>query len=237
VFSVNDFYYKGYSTFQLDENLTNQALDSILEEHMVKFENEKSMFDDGEKNYKERFIAKSILFKPRIWKKPYEDVLLDISKKVEPVLHKSSAEINKSNSYLMPLLGMPGYMMDLHSDEGDRASVIAILYLSEDDFSEESGGSINFYDVTFDNDMKVKEKLLIEKIMPKNGRVVVINPSNPSFKHEVEPLREDKKRYSIFMCLGTEETPDWEVEYTEKKGCIDLESLYGTEMPVEEKNN
>lgn len=237
-FSMTDYIKKGHSVIELDNEFASKILDNLKNEHMVLFTTEDDIFDVKSKVYRERYIAKKTLFDPLNVREDYKTLMNGIADEIDVVLKNYKYGKEESCRFAMALLGMPGYMMEPHSDEGDRAASIALAYFSDTQFNEETGGEIVFYKVIFDDNGSVVERKEINRVFPNTGTVVIVNPASPLFQHEVLPVLDPvAKRYSLFMNYGTKDVPDWSMDFNEIKGFVDKETIYGTLKPDEEVLN
>ena len=83
-----------------------------------------------------------------------------------------------------------------HYDTIDSSDILVFVYLTEEQTWDPSwGGSISFC-----KDLS-SGKQYMQTIMPNNGVMVVVNNSNPLFKHKVEELKNNSvNRYTLSLC-------------------------------------
>lgn len=91
-----------------------------------------------------------------------------------------------------------GEGLSWHTDHSDSTFLINIIFLTEDTFNREDGGTL---DVGI-ADAYHSEPILLESIPPSHGLMVTINNMNPHFRHSVPILKTDKSRYSLISQFG-----------------------------------
>lgn len=220
--NIKSFFENGYMVNELNEDIASNLLEEIKKEHWVKVKKEEISNGIVRREYKDRYISKRGLFQPQNLKPVYKSVLNEFEDHLEVLL----SQYDISGNTLTPFLGMSGYMMESHSDLGDRALAIAIVYLSEDSFNDHTGGELNLYRVNLDLNGKVINRELIDVVYPNNGQIIIINPNDPRFEHEVKEVNSDLKRYQLFITLGTDNVNDWNYDFDEKEGFIESDKEY-----------
>lgn len=221
---IKSFFEKGFIIEELDDNYSFKLLNEIKKEHWVKIKKEDISKGKVRREYKDRYISKRGLFQPLNIKDSYREVLNGIEEYLNFVLSKY--DLTDSGHTLTPFLGMGGYMMESHCDLGDRAIAIAIIYLSDDSFNKDTGGELNLYKVDLNENGDVINRELCDTVYPNNGKVVIINPNDPRFEHEVKEVIGDLKRYQLFITLGTENINDWEYDFKEIEGLVESDKEY-----------
>lgn len=215
-FSMKQYLENGFWASEINNEMAQKLLATVKSEHMLQMEMEK--YEDGESKraFKQRYMAKRSFFQPQNERPIYTEIKDGLGDELERLLELYKNGLDRDCRILTPFLGMPGYMMAMHSDAGDRAAAVVIVYLSDQRFDETTGGELVMYRCQFDDNMEAVEHSEIGKIYPNNGTVVVINPSALQFKHEVRPVNEgNRKRYSLFMTFGTTDIPQWHVNFNE----------------------
>lgn len=229
---VASFYEKGFVRTSLSDAFASKLLLEVKSEHWVRVKKESNEDGSLKRQYKDRYISKKGLFQPKRLRPAYSELLEGLRGYLDFVLSKY--DLRETGDTLTPFLGMSGYMMEPHSDLGDRALIIVIVYLSDDVFDSTTGGELNFYNAKLSEDGEVLSRELSQTVYPNNGSVVIINPNDPRFEHEVREVVGDLKRYQLFITMGTESLNDWDVEFVEKKGLVETDTEYAMGKPSPE---
>jgi hypothetical protein len=225
-FSMKQYLENGFWASEINDEMAQKLLATVKSEHMLQMEME--TYEDGtsKRAFKQRYMAKRSFFQPQSERPIYTELKNGLGDELERLLELYKNGMDPDCRMLAPFLGMPGYMMAMHSDAGDRAAAVVIVYLSDQRFDETTGGELAVYRCLLDDNMEEVEHSEVGRIYPNNGAVVVINPSALQIKHGVRPVKEgNHKRYSLLMTFGTTDIPRWCVNFNEVPGKIE-NSMY-----------
>lgn len=92
-----------------------------------------------------------------------------------------------------------------HQDVKESTAVIALLYLTDSDFSLEDGGYLELARVGKLKPTSMPDSEMVpfdSPILPKDGRFVILNNFDPTFVHRVSQIVSEKSRYTISCQLG-----------------------------------
>lgn len=215
-FDFKCFFERGYSEIEICRESADLLLHVIKNEQMVPVTTE-YLSDGGlSRFYKKRYISKRSLFQPQNLRPEYSAFLIDVLDYLSPLFSLCKIDPNTSSHGLTAYLGMPGYCMEDHTDVGDRALVIAMLYLSDNKFDEKTGGELTLSKVAYGDDGQITHKEKIHTIYPNHAKLVLINARNPLFQHGVLPLLDQNSyRYSLFMPIHSLSIANWHIPFVE----------------------
>lgn len=97
-----------------------------------------------------------------------------------------------------------GQGLGWHHDLTDSTWFNNILFLGDDDFTEEDGGFLGIADCRIDIDGFPMEGTIrnLRNVAPKHGTLVTMNNMHPRLLHRVEPLSRPKNRYTLSCQFG-----------------------------------
>lgn len=226
-FDCNKFYRCGFESFFIEKEQADMLLSIIKQEQMVPIARE--TLDNGEMSryYRNRLISKKSLYTPTVMCSEHKELLQQFHDFMTPLFEICGVNPSIEDHGLTSYLGMPGYCMEDHTDVGDRALAIAMLYLSDDIFDKSTGGELTISAVTYNPDGTVKSRDETDKIYPNHGQVVIINARDPLFQHGVLPLvKEGMYRYSLFIPIYSLNIGKWHIEFEQDVIGIDNRKVY-----------
>lgn len=108
------------------------------------------------------------------------------------------------HKYLLAHQYHSGQSLGFHHDLSDSTILNCIGYLGDSNYTEEDGGYLEIAECDVDSSgLPLPETVKpIRKIMPNHGTIVVMDNTNPRILHRVEPLRANKRRFTLSCQFG-----------------------------------
>lgn len=213
---LNSWVKDGCALNSLNPDCAKQLLEDIKNEH---FQAVTQNDMDQYCGYGERYISKHSMYKPRSIKPCFQEILDETSLLAAPILANKP---NPNGHNLTAFCGIKGHFMDTHSDCADASPIITIIYLSDEQFGAEDGGSVVAHKMAFNADVrKVRSVEEVAKCSPNQGAVIHINNTNVKFAHQVHGVLSERYRYSIVINHSMLTNPSWDIDFDEKPRYFD----------------
>jgi Rps23 Pro-64 3,4-dihydroxylase Tpa1-like proline 4-hydroxylase len=197
-FDIEGYFTRGYTTTQVDLDVSDYLLECAKREHFreeSKLSPTSPLLPPWDSLHRDTKLNEPPPYISEFWNRIATHSYYEF-------FHQIYGEFSQLNMMLQKYVR--GTKLGWHQDVHEGVHITNILYLSEHEFTESDGGYLRLGKWNLDEKYwGINDSVLeIDRVMPRHGTLVSICNLIPTFCHNVAQVVSDHERYSLICRFG-----------------------------------